>query len=275
MTTTTRRLVLVGSLALAGCAGERAEPSAPAARVAAVDGTPSSRGPAQHVARRAMLEVHASYRVPVGSPRETAEALRRVTAFADAHEGWVQSSALDEAGDSGLVTLRVPPDALGELRATLGRLASDGHAVREQIRRTDVTDALADLDARVRVARATETRLLALLDQRTGTLADVLAVERSLAEQRTLIEQLESEQRGAQGRVDLATVEVRLERAVVGGQASLSRQLAAATRDGLSAARAFSTGLVLAALRAGPSLAIVALLGLLGRAGWRLARRRA
>lgn len=264
---TAHRLVLVGALALGGCAENRHGNSASATSSSA----PSNRGPAQHVARRAMLEVRASYRVPVGSAREAAEALRRVSDFAESHEGWVQSSSLDAAGDEGSVTLRVPPDALAALRETLGRVAVPGRSVREQLQRTDVTDALADLDARVRVARATETRLLALLEQRTGTLSDVLAVERSLAEQRTTIEQLESEQRAAHGRVDLATVEVRFERQAVDRDAPLGQQVSAAAREGVSMARAFVVGLLLAALRAGPVLAVLALMGW---AAWRALRRR-
>jgi len=233
----------------------------------------ASRGPAQHVARRAMLEVHATYRVRVDSAREATAAVQRITAFTDAHGGWVQSSSLDESGASGSVTLRVAPDALGELRSTLGRLSGDGRAVREQVRRTDVTDALMDLDARLRVARATEARLLSLLDQRTGTPADVLAVQRSLAEQRTLIEQMESEQRAAQGRVDLATVEVWLERDALEAHAPLTHQASSAVRDGLSAARWLLVGVMAIGLRAVPSLGLIALAVWLTRAAWRVANR--
>lgn len=261
MQTTARCLVLASALAVVGCSREDHSPSSTRieARSSAGGEATTARGPGQHVARRAMLEVHATYRVSVDSARETTEAVRRVTAFTEAHDGWVQSSSVSDSGEAGTLTLRVAPDALGELRATLGQLAGGGRAVSEQIRRTDVTDALMDLDARLRVARATETRLLTLLDQRTGTLADVLAVERSLGEQRTLIEQMESEQRAAQGRVDLATVEVWLDRSALASHAPLSRQASLALRDGLATARSLTVGVLTLGLRAGPSLALVAL----------------
>ncbi len=274
MQTTARCLVLAGTLAFVGCSDrEHSPPSATAAQHANGGESSVSRGPGQHVARRAMLEVHATYRVRVDSAREATAAVQRITAFTDAHGGWVQSSSLDESGASGSVTLRVAPDALGELRSTLGRLSGDGRAVREQVRRTDVTDALMDLDARLRVARATETRLLGLLDQRTGTLADVLAVERSLAEQRTVIEQMESEQRTAQGRVDLATVEIWLEHDALASHSPLTHQASVAVRDGFSAARWLVVGGVAIGLRVGPSLALIALAVWLTRATWRIAHR--
>ncbi len=274
MQNTARCLVLASALAVVGCAArEHSPPVATTAQRPTSGESTTSRGPGQHVARRAMLEVHATYRVRVDSPREATAAVQRITSFTDAHGGWVQSSSLDESGASGSVTLRVAPDALGELRSALGRLSGDGRAVREQVSRTDVTDALMDLDARLRVARATETRLLTLLDQRTGTLADILAVERSLADQRTLIEQMESEQRTAQGRVDLATVEIWLEHDALGTHAPLTRQASAAVRDGLTAARWLLVGGVALGLRVAPSLALIALAVWLTRATWRLAHR--
>src|SRR6185436_4221729 len=94
---------------------------------------------------------------------------------------------------------------LGAVRAALG---AGGTIARESVQTTDVTDALADLDARLRSAREEEKRLLKLLEERTGSLNDVLASERALAGVRERIEQLEAQQRVAQGRVDLATVDV-------------------------------------------------------------------
>jgi hypothetical protein len=266
---TLRRVLVLCALGALGCSEVRRGP------VEARADHPATTGPGQHVARRALLEVRATFWVRAGSPRATADAARALAAFAEQREGWVQSSALDDAGASGQVTLRVPPDALGELRAALGRVGGGRGAVREQVTRTDVTDAIADLDARLRVARATEARLLALLDQRGAALADVLAVERSLSEQRTRIEQLESEQRGAHGRVDLATVDVRFEREAVDLGAPLGQQASAAARDGVEAARAVAVGGVLFALRAGPVLAMLAALAGLGWLVTRALRRAA
>ncbi|TAK19942.1 MAG: DUF4349 domain-containing protein [Myxococcaceae bacterium] len=261
-----QRILVLSALAVLGCASE-GRPT----RVAADEGrTPVTvTGPGQHVARRAMLEVHASFWVRAGSARATADAARAMATFAEQHQGWVQSSSLQESGVSGQVTLRVPPETLGALRATLTRLGGGHGALREQVTRTDVTDALMDLDARLRVARATEARLLALLDQHGGALADVLAVERALAEQRTHIEQLESVQRGAQGRVDLATVEVWFEREVLDMRAPLGQQMTAAAREGLEAARSVGVGGVLFALRVGPALLMLLALAALG---WRVAK---
>lgn len=250
---------------LASCA-DREAPSG------AAPATASSRGPAAPVRRRAALEIRATFTLDVDSDERAATLGRQLAAFAEAHDGWVQSSSLGDGGGAHVV-LRVPPDSLGALRATLAR-AAGAEGFRESTSATDVTDALADLDARLRAARLSETRLLALLEQRTGALADVLAVERSLEEVRTRIEQLEAEQRGAQGRVDRATVEVWLRQDALDVRAPLGRQVTAAARDGVRALRVVAVGSLLLALRAGPLLLALAALGgaLWGLA--RLARRR-
>ena len=212
-------------------------------------------GPVPH---HAVLEVHAVFWLDVGPSVAQGEIARRLGAFADARGGWVQATSLGEIPGESHVTLRVPPTALAELRAMLDRQAGGADNVREQTSSTDVTEALADLDARLHAARATESRLLALLDQHTGTLADVLAVEQALGQERAHIEQLETEQRNAQGRVDQATVDVWLEHGPSVVHPSLGRQLAQAGRDGLLAARAVVVGTVLLALEAGPTLLILA-----------------
>lgn len=107
----------------------------------------------------------------------------------------------------------------------------------EQTRAVDVTEALADVDARLH--------------------DDVLAVERSLGDVRARIEQLEAEARNAHGRVDLATVDVELTVSRDALPATLPAQARVALRDGVVGARTMVSLLLLFALRAGPSLALL------------------
>lgn len=250
----------------AGCADERrsAAPSAPVAT-----------GPAGPTRRHAALEVRATFHLVVPSTTRAARCAREVSAFAESHEGYVQSSTIGHEDATELV-LRVPPAQLGALRSMLTRMADDG-AVREEVTSTDVTEALADLDARLRAQRAAEARLLALLEQRTGTLADVLAVEHALADVRAQIEQLEAEQRTAQGRVDLATVTVDLRQWSGVADGALGPKISEAFHDGVRAARATSVGALLLALRLLPTLLLlgspVALFLLVRRWRARAARR--
>jgi hypothetical protein len=126
------------------------------------------------------------------------------------------------------------------------------------------------VDARRTSALAEETRLLKLLDEKTGSLADVLAVERALSDVRERVERLDAEARVAKGRVDLATVTITL-RPAVAAQPALARRVAEAARDGMETARDVVVGILLLGLRAAPTLAVLGLVPALIVA---LARRR-
>ena len=74
----------------------------------------------------------------------------------------------------------------------------------------EVTQQHQDLAIRLQNARETEERFRAILEQRTGKLADVLAVEEGIARVRGEIEGMEAEQKALEHRVDFAAVEIRL-----------------------------------------------------------------
>lgn len=104
-------------------------------------------------------------------------------------------------------SLRVPA---GELAATLGELKSLGHVETESQSGEEVTQQHADLGARLKNSRETEHRLQAILLQRTGKIADVLAVEQEIARVRGEIEEMEAEQKSLEHRVDFATIELQI-----------------------------------------------------------------
>jgi hypothetical protein len=104
-------------------------------------------------------------------------------------------------------SLRVPA---GELGATLVELKSLGHVETEAQSGEEVTQQHADLVARLKNSRETEQRLQAILLQRTGKIADVLAVEQEIARVRGEIEEMEAEQKSLEHRVDFATIELQI-----------------------------------------------------------------
>ena len=67
-----------------------------------------------------------------------------------------------------------------------------------------------DLEARLRNARATEQRLIAVLNDRTGKVKDILEVEREIARTREEIERMDAQRVNLMNRVQLATVQVAL-----------------------------------------------------------------
>jgi len=82
----------------------------------------------------------------------------------------------------------------------LGRVESETQSAE------DVTAQYVDLNARLLNARNTEQRLTDLLRQRTGKLADVLAVETEITRVRGEIERMEAERKNLVNRVGFATV---------------------------------------------------------------------
>ncbi|MEO6572698.1 MAG: DUF4349 domain-containing protein [Polyangiaceae bacterium] len=231
----------------------RSEPSAAA---------PTAGAASSGVHRKALLEIHAELEIQLGETGDTTQMVGALESFAHEKGGFVASSTVGgKSADSGAhLVLRVPAADIGGVRALV---AGKGSLMRESQTATDVTDSIADVDARVSAARLEEKRLLTLLEEKTGQLADVLAAEKVLGEVRERIERLEAEKRVAEGHVDLATVDVSIRPRESSGPAI--GELVAAGRDGISAAKVVSLTMVSVALRGGPTTL------LLGGVGWLIA----
>jgi hypothetical protein len=121
--------------------------------------------------------------------------------------GQLNVSAPAGAGRTLDATLRIPADqrdaAVAEVKK-LGRVESETQSGEE------VTQQYVDLEARLSNARNTEQRLTEMLRQRTGKLADVLAVELEIGRVREEIEKMEAERKGLANRVDFLTLDVKL-----------------------------------------------------------------
>ena len=100
-------------------------------------------------------------------------------------------------------TLRVPAD---QLDATLAEVRKLGRVEAESQSGQEITAQYVDLEARLSNSRNTERRLVDLLQQRTGKLADVLAVETELSRVRGEIESMESQRKSLAKQVDFATL---------------------------------------------------------------------
>ena len=124
------------------------------------------------------------------------------------HHGYsaqLNASTSENAQRSITASLRVPAN---ELAAALAELKILGHVENESQSGEEVTQLHADLVARLKNSRETEQRLQAILLQRTGKIADVLAVEEEISRVRGEIEEMEAEQKSLEHRVDFATIEL-------------------------------------------------------------------
>jgi hypothetical protein len=201
--------------------------------------------------------------------RSVAQSMDALRALVERHGGYLEHATLSSDGGSRAeLSARVPAERLGAFR---GELAGAGSVRREQETTTDVTEEHEDRAARLRNLRAAETRLLALLGDRTGALADVLALEQHLAQVREHIEQLEAQQQQLDAQVAFARVDVELV-ATPGPVAELGlrARFREAGAAGLATARDTALGIALLLLRVGPTLLILGAIG----AGALLARRR-
>lgn len=102
-------------------------------------------------------------------------------------------------------TVRVPID---KFDAFLVAVAALGETQRRTLDTQDVTEKFFDTEARLKNKRVEESRLLKLLEERTGKLEDVLAVERELTRVRGEIEQLDGSLRLLTNLTSLSTITI-------------------------------------------------------------------
>jgi hypothetical protein len=185
---------------------------------------PASRGrapqfePAPHPTSPAHSEQEDDKTATAGEPliARTAELRIVATGFNTArtalesiltrHHGYAASLSVGDAENIARTlnaSLRIPSP---ELPAVLNELKSLGHVANESQAGEEVTAEHADLVARLKNSRETETRLQDILRTRTGKVGDVLEVEQEIARVRGEIEQMESELKGLDHRVDFATI---------------------------------------------------------------------
>lgn len=132
--------------------------------------------------------------------------------IAEEYGGFVSDSTREthERGDeeftAGALTLRVPSE---EFDAAMADLESLGDVERSTTESRDVTDRIADLEARLENKRAERERLRELYDE-ANTTEDVLAVQRELADVQEEIERMEAERTALEERVALSTIRVEL-----------------------------------------------------------------
>jgi hypothetical protein len=100
------------------------------------------------------------------------------------------------------LTLKVPPDQLVPILTALSQL---GQEQSRSLSSQDVTQQVADVNARVASALASIARLRSLYDSATKV-DDVIAIESELSQRESDLESLESQQRALSSQTDMATV---------------------------------------------------------------------
>ena len=239
----------------------RASPPAP--RVAGLE----QAAPLQIVAPTgAMLIRTGESRLEVDSLELSIAAVERAAASVD---GWIAESSVslgEHEYRSGRLVIRVPADRWDELVTGLRTIGEPRHFSTST---QDVGEQFVDLNAQLANAQRVETRYLELLRTRTGSLEDLLAVERELSRVRERIETLQGRLRYLGERVAVSTMVVHLDqRTTLLATPPGPNPLREALRD----AWANFIGVIAAAIAmAGGLLPIVVPLGVIG---WAWKRRR-
>lgn len=130
----------------------------------------------------------------------------QVEALAKRFDGYVASSTVTGSPGSprtGQWKLRVPVERYEELLAAAREL---GEVRRVSVDSQDVSEEYYDVEARIRNKKKEETRLLELLEDATGELKDILAVERELSRVREEIERVEGRLRVLKDLTSLTTI---------------------------------------------------------------------
>lgn len=256
-------LILLGALlAAAPACADKSDASAP---VAAAGGPAKGDRSVPSSAERAM-------RVTVEMSVMAADvngAIESIRAAVREQGGYVSSARTNGEPErqSGDLELKIPVARLGDFRAAV---AGAGTVLQESETAEDVTEQRADLKARVRNAHAQEKRLLDLLSDRTGSLADVIAAEKSLAEVRETIERLEAQDAVLDGQIAFATVKVHVTPMQAPAPATVSGRIFAAGARGVALLGQLAVGTAVVFATIGPSVVVLALLAY---ALYRVARR--
>jgi hypothetical protein len=231
-------MALALSLA-AGCArSDHAAPSPvttkPAAASTEQAALPASESDAMPAAKSRALITTAELHVTTSDVKTAAATIRSEVQKIG---GYISDATESGSGDARSASLeaRVPADQTRELRVALSDL---GEIAYETEKVEDVTDARADLDARLANSRAEEKRIVDIMSQRAGSIVEVLSAERELSRVRETIERLEAQKRSMDGRIALATVKIH-----VRTSAAHREQVEAWRTPGTSISGAFGAGI--------------------------------
>jgi hypothetical protein len=171
----------------------------PASQPAAPDSKSPVVGP--------MIEQSASLSIVAKNYDEASAAIEKLAKSRGGYIEKLEGHSQSGSSRSLSASLRVPATQLDGFLADLRKL---GDVESDSLTNEEVSAQYVDLQARLKVAQATERRLVELLGSRTGRLEDVLDVERELARVRSEVESMQGESALMLHQVSYATVQVEL-----------------------------------------------------------------
>ncbi|MCE5326168.1 MAG: DUF4349 domain-containing protein [Planctomycetaceae bacterium] len=181
------------SQALGAAALQRSEAARPAAAATLVPSAAAAARPAAVDPRRIIYSAQFAIVAP-----DVAAALNKAKAMAAASGGYMQQMTSDT------IVMRIPAERFDPFIAELAAL---GTVTRKNIEAADVTEQYADLELRLRSAKAMHDKLMSLLDKAAGV-KDTLAVETEIGRVREEVERLEGLLNRLRNQVSYSTISV-------------------------------------------------------------------
>jgi hypothetical protein len=164
-----------------------------------------------------LSEIHSSRILTWGASlsievRDVDAAAQHAEDMAKKYDGRVESKS--ERGEEYMrLILRVSTRSLS---SAIGDLESLGKVTRRSISSRDITEEYIDVDARLKNMIVLRDRLKQLLEK-ADEVKDVLAIEKELNRVQADIDSLEGRFKALKGQVDLATIDLTLERKIILG----------------------------------------------------------
>ncbi len=146
--------------------------------------------------------------------QDVTAAANQITELNQTNGGYTVNSHIYRNGEqiSADLTLKTPEQKLTRFIADIAKF---GEVIDKRVSAEDVTEEYYDAEARLKVMRAKEERLLGLLDK-AGNVTDIISIEKELGQTRSEIEVLTGRLKYLSNAVDYSTVHITLVQAVPG-----------------------------------------------------------
>lgn len=264
-------IALLGALTVASCSKKDHSPAS-----AALDRTVATADPA--AAGSAAAGARSTTPAPAAQPADHRKVIRtgrvelvvasydaarsRIDALVSGTGGYVDSTRVSRqrgAVSAATLVVRIPSDAFGSMLPRLGQI---GELTSEVTDAADITSQYVDTEARLASAQMLEKRLLEFATTRSGTMDQVLAIERELARVRGDIEGYQGHLRQWSDQVALSTLTIELTtrsaELAEPERPSLGSQSSSALRTSLTALSAVASGLAITMIALLPWLLVAA-----------------
>lgn len=196
------------------------------------------------------------------------ESVRTVQSLCTSLGGYMQDSTINGSSElqkgsmrQATFTLRVPQEKLGQLKSSASKI---GNVLNFTSSSENISDKYFDTEARLKSLRTQQERLLALL-QKSGTLKDIIELEKSLADVNYQIEELTGSLRQYDSLVDYSTVSIHLYEVVKPTEVentpvTLGDKIVRQFKDSMKALGGFGEGLLIFLVGGSPIILLLAAL---------------